>query len=334
MGKIKFFGVIISAVCCILFTSCSGEKSKPDIVNLKLAHNLSGSHPFAQIMEKFAKNVKEKSHGKLNIILYPNSVLGPDRTVIEQLQGGVVEMMKAGSSSMESFNPVFSIFSLPYLFKDKDHFDKAMSGKIIDQLNEITTKRDHFRILTYFTTGIRSFYTRHTPILKPSDLKGLKIRVMESKTSLEMIKLMGGTPTPMPYGEIYTALQQGIIDGAENNPTALTIGKQGEVAKAYSFDNHLMMPDLLLISEDTWENDLSPSEQKILLECAREATKEYKVIWEKSVEDAIENAKENMDVKFYYPDIEPFKKKVQPLYKEFEKDPVKKKLIKEIQNTK
>ena len=212
--------------------------------------------------------VSKESNGMMEIKVFPNSVLGPDRAVMEQLQGNVVEMMKLGSSALEPFNPIFSIFSLPYLFESEKQFNSVLSGEIIDRINDITSKRDKFRILTYFTTGVRSFYTRKTPIMKPSDLKGLKIRVMESKTSIEMVKLMGGTPTPMPYGEIYTALQQGVIDGAENNPTALTIGKQGEVAKCYSFDEHLMMPDFLVISEDVWD-ELTSEQQNILTKCAK-----------------------------------------------------------------
>ena len=324
--KKNLFILSCIALCLI---SCTGKREDNAVI-LKLAHNLSITHPFSNAIELFAKNVEEKSKGEIKIELFPNSVLGPDRTVMEQLQGNVVEMMKIGSSNMEPFNPLFSIFSLPYLFENQEQFNSILSGPVIDEINEITAKRDKFRILTYFTTGIRSFYTIKTPIMKPSDLKGLKIRVMESKTSIEMIKLMGGTPTPMPYGEIYTALQQGVIDGAENNPTALTIGKQGEVAKAYSFDEHLMMPDFLIISEDVW-NELSSENQKILQECARNATKSYSVAWDKEVKASIEEAKSKMRVKFYYPEKKSFREKVQPLYGEFMKDPLKAKFIKEIQ---
>ncbi len=330
MPKVKKYFLPVILGCCFLLTACGAGKSEDGSITLKLSHNLSVTHPFNDALVGFAKNVENKSDGKLKIQIFPNSVLGPDRSVMEQLQGNVVEMMKIGSSSLEPFNPLFSIFSLPYLFENEEQFNNVLSGPIVDELNEITAKRDKFRILTYFTTGIRSFYTIKTPIMKPSDLKGLKIRVMESKTSIEMIKLMGGTPTPMPYGEIYTALQQGVIDGAENNPTALTIGKQGEVAKAYSFDEHLMMPDFLIISEDVW-NELSSENQKILQESAREATKNYAVAWNKEVKASIEEAKTKMSVKFYYPEKKPFREKVQPLYDEFMKEPLKAKFIKEIQ---
>jgi tripartite ATP-independent transporter DctP family solute receptor len=330
MLKIQKYFLPVLLGGCIFLIACGIRKSEDGSVTLKLSHNLSVTHPFNDALEGIAENVAEKSGGKLKIKIFPNSVLGPDRSVLEQLQGNVVEMMKIGSSSTEPFNPLFSIFSLPYLFENEDQFNRVLSGSIIDQINEITTKRDKFRLLTYFTTGVRSFYTIKTPIMKPADLKGLKIRVMESKTSIKMIKLMGGTPTPMPYGEIYTALQQGVIDGAESNPTALTIGKQGEVAKAFSFDEHLMMPDFLIISEDVW-CDLSPENQKILQECAREATKNYTVAWNKEVKASIEEARTKMGVKFYYPDKKPFREKVQPLYDEFMKDPLKAKFIKEIQ---
>lgn len=326
--------VILLLICIMCFSFSLGCNQKKDgVKKIKLAHNFSVSHPFHSLLKSFASDVYKKSNAKIKIDIFPNSVLGPDRTVMEQLQGGVVEMMKIGSSTLEPFDPMFSVFALPYLFKNEAQFHKVFQGSLIEHMNKRMKKRNHFVILTYFPTGVRCFYTKKTPILHPSDLKGLKIRVMNSKTSIEMIKLLGGMATPMPYGEIYTALQQGVIDGAENNPVALTISKQGEVAKAYSFDEHVIMPDFLLINIDTWLA-LTPKEQKILKKASDDACIRYTKIWEKEITKAIKQAKEKMGVKFYYPKKKPFQKMVMPLHAEFKKDPMKAKIIDYITNTK
>lgn len=318
-------------ILCVVLWGCDLRKS--DVTYIKLTHNFSVSHPFHDTLQMFAKEVSQKSYGKIEVTIFPNSVLGPDRTVMEQLQGGVVEMMKIGSSGLEPFDPVFSVFSLPYLFDSEEQFHKVLRGELIDKINKRTAKRDHFIILTYFPTGVRSFYTRSTPIEKPEDLQGLKIRVMNSKTSIAMIQLLGGTPTPMPYGEIYTALQQGVIDGAENNPTALTIGKQGEVAKTYSFDEHVMMPDLLLISTDTWKS-LTNEQQEIVKTAADNANLQYSALWKKIVADSLQEAQDKMKVKLYYPEKELFRQKVMPLYENFSKDSLEYEIIEHIRNTK
>lgn len=329
---ILFVLPVMLAALVFLVSSISSHSrnEKGPFKTLKLAHNLSNKHPFHLSIQKFASKVKEKSEGTLELVLYPAAVLGSDRGLMEQLQEGVVDMIKISSSSLESFNSLFSLFSLPYLFRSKEHFNLVLARTILDEINEITQQRDHFRILSYFSTGIRSFYTRDRPILKPSQLKGMRIRVMESQTSIKMLKLLGGTPTPMPYGEIYSALQQGVIDGAENNLTALTLGKQGEVAKFYSFDEHVQMPDFLIINHDTWLKRLTEKERGLLSDCAKEATEEYRMTLDRAMELAMEKAKNNMGVHFYYPDREAFKEKVKPLFLEFERIPLQAKLLKKI----
>ena len=314
--------IIMVLFVTLVFLGCTNKNDqKEKVLKLKLGHNMTVSHPFHKAMLQFKSYVEEMSNGKMEIDLYPGGVLGGNRACTELIQGGVIEMMKTDSSVLESFNPVFSVFSLPYLFDSEKQFDQVLfNPNILKELNKITMDRDHFVILTPFTTGTRNFYTKHTPILKPSDLKGLKIRVMESKTQIEMMHYLGGTPTPMPFSEIYTALQQGIIDGAESNPTILTIGKQGEVAKAFSFDEHGIMPDLLIISTKSWKT-LTPEQQKIIQTAALKCAKGYRVAWDKEIISSIEEAKK-MGVKFYYPDKKPFQEKVQPMFANARKTPV------------
>lgn len=154
-----------------------------------------------------------------------------------------------------------------------------------------------FVTLTYYTSGARSFYTVDKPIQKPADLAGLKIRVQNMQSQIDMMKALGGIPVAMSYGEVYTSLQTGVIDGTENNETALTIGKHGEVCKVYSVDQHAIIPDALVMSAQVWKK-ISPEDQKAIIEAARESTQWQKEAWDKATADAIKEATEKMGVKF------------------------------------
>ncbi len=289
--------VLMITVSIALLAGCGDSDSKTagddsgngDSKQLKLAHNLGKDHPVNKALEKFADEVKEKTNGEVTIKIYPNGVLGSEKEVLEQVQSGAVDMTKVSAGALESFSKEYSVFSLPYIFESKDHYRKVMDSDVAQGIYQ-STKDKGFVGLTYFDSGARSFYTKDTPIKTPDDLKGLKIRVMDSPTAIEMVKLMGGTPTPMPYGEIYTALQQGVVDGAESNPTALTTGKHGEVAKAFSKNEHTMIPDIAVISEKTWES-LTEDQQKAFKEAAQDATKYHTEIWNKAIDQAVKKRK-------------------------------------------
>ena len=161
----------------------------------------------------------------------------------------------------------------------------------------LSSENDGFVTLTYYTSGARSFYTKNKAIRKPEDLKGLKIRVQDMKSQTDMMKALGGIPVAMSYGDVYTSLQTGIIDGTENNETALTTGKHGEICKVYSTDQHAMIPDVMVMSSKVWKN-ISPEDQQIILEAARESTESHKIAWDSAIQQAIEEAKTTMGVEF------------------------------------
>ncbi|RCK46516.1 hypothetical protein TH25_16820 [Thalassospira profundimaris] len=285
---------------------------------LTLANSLSADHPTSTALQQFADEVKERTNGEVTIRLYLNAVLGSEREVLEQLQNGAVDMTRVSAGNLENFDPIFKAFTLPYIFKSEDHFYRVMNGPVADEVYK-ATKDSGFVGLTFFDSGARSFYTVKTPINKPEDLSGLKIRVLNSNSSIRMVEMMGGTPTPMPYAEIYTALQMGVIDGAENNVTALTIGRHGEVAKFYSQDEHLRIPDFLVISNAAVKK-LTDEQYAIVKEAAVHATESFRGIWDKAITDAKTEA-ENMGVTFVTPDQAPFREKVMPLLDEYRDDP-------------
>ncbi len=287
-------------------------------VNLKLANALSEDHPTSVALKQFADEVEEKTGGEVKIRLFLNGVLGAEREVLEQLQNGAVDITRVSAANLENFNPVYRAFNLPYIFRDEDHFYEVMTGPIADEVYQATAESG-FTGLTFFDSGARSFYTKSKPINTPEDLVGQKIRVINSNVSIRMVELMGGTPTPLPYGEIYTALQQGVIDGAENNPTALTIGRHGEVAKFYSQDEHQRIPDFLVISNAA--NDKLTDEQRAIVKAAAvNAIQSFRELWGNAMRDAITQA-EAEGVTFNTPDSAPFRAKVAPLIDEFRADP-------------
>ena len=221
--------------------------------------------------------------------------------------------------SLETFAPVYEAFSVPYIFNNRDHFYGFMDS---DQAKEVfhSTEAQGFIALTWLDSGTRSFYTVKTPVMTPADLKGLKIRTMDSPMAIEMMNCFGGSATAMPISDVYTAMQSGVIDGAENNETALTVGGHGEVAKCYSYDEHTRIPDIVLISTKVW-NKFSVEQQEIVQAAADAAKETYKADWQAAIEQAVKDAETNMGVTFYHPDsLAPFQEAVQPIYDRLAKE--------------
>lgn len=280
---------------------------------IKLGHGLGVTHPVHEAMVFMAKRLEEKSKGEMIIKIYPNQQLGSERELVELLQIGSLGMTKVSSAVMESFAPKLQVLSMPYLFKDDAHRDLILKGPIGQQL--LLDGEDFWlRGLCYYDAGKRSFYTKNKPVDSPEDLKGLKIRVMESNTAINMVKNFGGSPTPVSYGELYTALQQGIVDGAENNPPSLFTSRHYEVCKFYSINEHTAIPDIMIISTKVW-NLLSDQEKQWLQEAADESAEFQYKIWAESVEESLAEM-EKAGVTIMYPEHEGFRMAVESMYEE------------------
>ncbi|MCK5694598.1 MAG: TRAP transporter substrate-binding protein [Bacteroidales bacterium] len=286
---------------------------------LKLAHGLDPSHPVHQAMVYMAERCKEISNGELTIEIYPSGQLGSEQQCVELLQIGSLAITKVSAAVMESFTEDFKVLGLPYVFRSKEHSFKVLDGEIGDELL-LSTEPFWIRGLCFFDAGSRSFYTIDTPINHPDDLKGLKIRVMKSITAMEMVKAQGGSPTPISWGELYTALQSGVVDGAENNPPSFYTSHHYEVCKYYCLNEHTMVPDVLIISQKVWVK-LSEQEKLWLQQAADESVPVQRKLWAESEKESLEIVKE-AGVTIIYPDKEPFSNKVTELlesYRENEK---------------
>jgi len=300
--------VLVVLIISILLLSCAKVSG---VRVIKLAHVLPTDHPVHKGMVFMAEKVAEKSGGKLLVDIYPGGQLGAERDLIELLQIGSLAMTKVSSAPLEGFVPDMKIFGVPYIFRDDDHRWKVMQGEIGKRLL-LASQKFYLRGLCYYDAGYRSFYTMEKPITNPDDLIGMKIRVMKSITSVQMVDALGGSPTPIPWGELYTALQQGVVDGAENNAPSLHTSLHYEVCKFYSLDEHTSYPDILLMSTVVWES-LTPQQQQWLQEAVDESVEEQKKLWKEAVEKALKVFLE-AGGKINYPDKEPFREKVKSMY--------------------
>lgn len=304
--------LILPLAIAALFTNFSASAK-----TLTLGHAMSLDNAAHKGMVIFADKVKEKSNGDLTVKIFPNAQLGSERDQAEQVVTGAIDMAKINGSLAESFEPTFKVTSIPFLFNSPEHMRSFMRSESAEELLQ-SSKGKGFIGLTFYDSGSRSFYAKK-PIKTPDDLAGLKIRVPESPTMMKMISLLGAKATPLPFTEVYTGLQQGVIDAAENNVSSLVEMRHSEVAKFYSMDQHTMSPDLIIISENTWAN-LSEKERKIMKEAAAESLEEEIKIWDQTENANIEKAKK-MGVTFVEVDKAKFQEKVKPMLDEAKKDP-------------
>lgn len=308
------FKILFVVLCLFVLNSCN---KTTEIKNIKIGHGLDQSHPVHIAMEFMAERVAEKSSGKIKMTVYPSQQLGTERECLELLQIGSLGMTKVSSSVLEGFSPNFKVFSLPYIFRDDEHKFNMFESELGKELLR-STEKYWLRGLCFYDAGSRSFYTKNKPIMTPDDLIGLKIRTQESPTSVKLVNALGGSATPISWGELYTALQQGVVDGAENNPPSFYLSRHYEVCKYYSLDEHTSVPDVLLISTVIW-NELTAQEQAWIQEAADESYHYQKKLWKEATEEALAEV-QKAGVQIYYPDKKPFDEKIQSLIEEFKKE--------------
>ncbi len=321
----KIKNLILLLLPALLLVSCAGES---EVTTLRLAHSLDTEHPVHKAMVVLGESIERRSGGKMKVALYPNGQLGGERESIELLQIGSLDITKVSAGVLENFIPEYKVFSIPYLFRDKQHtydiYDGNVGRGILDQ-----GEKFNLQGLTFYDAGSRSFYTKSEPISSPADIKDKKIRVMKSNMAIEMINDLGGAPTPISFGELYTALQQGVVDGAENNIPSYYTSKHYEVCKFLSIDEHTSVPDVLVIGTETLTR-LNEQEKKWLQEAVQESKVAQRKLWDESEKNSLEAAIKS-GVKVTYPEKEPFQEATKEMLKIFDDNPTMKKLVKSIQ---
>lgn len=324
----RFQNHLLSLLIFSLIISCN---TISDVEVIKLAHSLDVNHSVHKAMVKMGEDLVEISGGKMQLEIYPSQQLGTERECIELLQIGSLDMTKVSVGVMENFAPRMKVFGLPYLFKDRAHSFKVLDGPIGQELLDEGTQF-WIKGLGYYDAGSRSFYTKDKPINSPDDLVGLKIRVMESVTAMDMVKSLGGSPTPISWGELYTSLQQGVVDGAENNPPSFYLSRHYEVCKYYSLDEHTVLPDVLIMGTHIWDR-LSEQEKKWLQKAVDASVTYQRQLWAAAEKEALE-AVQKAGVTVLRPNKTAFSDDVKGVYEDYGKDKDILSLINRIKNTK
>ena len=283
-------------------------------VTLRIASVSGPQHHHNEALRWYAERVANRTSGRLDVKVLDGAQLGGERDYIEGMILGSIEMAQVSTGPIAGFIPEFDLFSLPYMFRNTDHFVKVINGPVGAKFIDLLEKRG-IKGLCWFDNGYRSVFNSKRPIRTPEDMKGLKIRVMESPIMVDTINAMGGSATPMAYGELYTALQQGVLSGAENAPGNVFNDKFYEVTKYYSLTNHFRPPGVVVISLRVW-NRLSKEDQAVLQEEAK-ALQTYEIDLTQKVEkESIEKLKAK-GMQINEVDFDAFQKAVKPVHDKF-----------------
>ena len=304
---------LLSVVAISALVAACGPTSAD--TRLTLAHSLEPSHTVHKAMMFMAQRLEMLSGGTMHIDIYPSGQLGSEREAIELLQIGSLSMAKVSASPLEGFVPAMKIFNLPYLFRDHEHYLRVLDSEIGRELL-LAPVDARLKGLGYYDAGSRSFYTTKRQVTAPDDLEGLKIRVQESPTAMQMVAALGGSPTPITYGELYTALQQGVVDGAENNAPSFYTSGHYEVARYFTLDEHTAVPDLLLISTQVWDS-LNEQQRRWLQQAVDESVAYQRELWQHDTEAALEAVAAD-GVEILHPDKAQFEARVQAMLAEYE----------------
>jgi len=311
-------------VCLLVFvtifsvTGCQSKKE--DFLELykytfRLAEAHPIDHPTTQADFEFAKRVEEESKGRIKIIVFPNKKLGEEESIIEQVGFGAIDFARVSIAPLSEHVNELNVLQLPYLYKNSEHMWKVLESDIGDYFLNKMSEKGYYG-LTWFDAGARSFYTNKKPIKSLADLKGQTIRVPESSLMQDIIEALGAKSVMLSYGQVYSALQTGIIDGAENNFSSYVTASHLEVAKYFTVDEHVRVPEVLMASENVKEF-LSEDDWNLLTKVALE-TKEYqKQRWN----ELDQKAKETMEADgisiYYLEDRSEFIEAVKPIYEEY-----------------
>ena len=331
MSKKRILSLVVVSlfILSLALAGCGGGDKKPEAKKdapaapamvLKLAETHPPDYPTTMGDKKFAELVTERTKGRIKVEVYPSSQLGEEKAAIEQVQLGALAFTRVSSAPLAEFNKPLGVFSLPYIFDSSAHMwkflDSADGAKLLDGL-----QASKFVGLCYYDPGARSFYSTK-PIKDLPDLKGLKIRVQQNTINMEMISAIGASATPMPYGQVFSALQTGVIDGAENNFPSYLTANHYQVAKYYLRDGHQMVPEVLIMSKVVWDK-LSPDDQKLVKQAALDSVKTQRELWTKFEKEAEAKVKaagctvtEIKDVKLWQAAVKPIIDKYATTYKE------------------
>jgi tripartite ATP-independent transporter DctP family solute receptor len=300
-------------------------------LSLRSADIHPDGYPTVEAVKFMGQLISERTNGRIKVQVMPSSVLGSEKDTIEQTRFGVIDLNRVNAAPFNNLVKETVVLGMPFLFRSTQHMHETVDGPIGDEI--LAAFEPHGLIgLTYYDSGARSFYTTKKPIEKLADLKGMKIRVQQSDLWIAMMQAFGANPTPMPMGEVYSSLETGVVDGAENNWPSYESARHFEVAKNYTLTEHSLNPEILVMSKISWDK-LTPEDQKVVRQAAKESTVKMRELWtarEKTSEEKVRAAGVNV-IKV---DKAEFSAAMKPVYDKFVTDEKLKGLLERIQAVK
>ncbi|SES20856.1 TRAP transporter substrate-binding protein [Rhizobium sp. NFR03] len=320
----NFAGKLIMALGIALAASTAQAQE----ITLRSADIHPDGYPTVEAVKYMGQLVSERSNGRIKIEVSNNAVLGNEKDTIEQTRFGVIDMNRVNAAPFNNLVPETTVLGLPFLFRSTEHMHHTVDGPIGDEV--LKAFEPHGLVgLAFYDSGARSFYTTKKPIEKLEDLKGMKIRVQQSDLWIAMMQAFGANPTPMPMGEVYSSLETGVVDGAENNWPSYESARHYEVAKNYTLTEHSLNPEILVISKISWDK-LTPEDQTLLRQAAKDSVGKMRELWlarEKASEEKVRAAGNNI-IKV---DKKQFADAMKPVYDRFVTEPAMKDLLERVQ---
>jgi tripartite ATP-independent transporter DctP family solute receptor len=307
---------LVAGIVVLCLVALGAAAPRAQEYSLNISNVLDPSHPINIGALKMAEVAAQRSGGRIKMTIFPASQLGADREVIQNVQSGVIHGLIEATTKFVNFAPVYAALDLPYLVKTPDEAYALLDGPVVS--NEINPKaaESGFHPVAYWEVTFRDIYTARKPIMTLADLKGLKFRVIGSPSFIALFRALGATPTPMPFGELYSALQQGVVDGAENDLLTYFTSRHAEVAKHLAQTHHMMLINALFISEIVWKT-YPPDIQAILVEASLEGRKTMRAARAEAELKVVDELKAQ-GVEFTTPDLAPFAEAARSIYPEFE----------------
>jgi tripartite ATP-independent transporter DctP family solute receptor len=281
-------------------------------------------YPTVRAFQHFGTLIEQRSNGRMVLKLFPGGQLGAERDTLEVTSFGGLDFNRVNLAPLNSIEPLTTIPSLPFLFESEDHMRRALDGAPGRQVLASLEKHDLLG-LCFYDSGARSFYNTKRPIVRPEDMRGMKVRVQNSDLFVAMVRALGADATPMDLGEVYQGLVQGVVDGAENNWPSYQSGRHYEVARYYSLTKHVMAPEVLLMAKSSWD-DLGPADREIVMESARDSVPYMRALWDARVAEA-RAAVTAAGVAINEIDPEPFRQRMRPVWEQFVRTPQDRALV-------
>jgi tripartite ATP-independent transporter DctP family solute receptor len=321
------------AAIYVIYSCCTIASIGLNVTGAALAREFRAAdtqpenYPTVQALDYMGRLVAERSNGRHTIRVFHSRQLGEEKDTIEQTRVGAIDLNRVNIAPLTSFVPETNVLGLPFLFRSIEHLHNVLDGPIGDR---ILASFDAYGFvgLTFYDSGARSLYNSRGPVTTPADLKGLRIRVQESDLMMRMIRALGGEPIPLPYGQVMTALVAKLIDGAENNWPSYVTTNHYTVARYYTVTEHTMSPEVLIMSRKIWDT-LSPEDQTIIRESARESSRFMRDQWMLWEERSRKQARESGTV-ITVVDKKPFEAAMAPVYESVLSEPKLRQLVEQI----